>query len=48
MVKVEQVNKACKDAEELRGAIQLNEARQQDLHLQWDEEVCLLSSSQKF
>ena len=46
MVKVEQVNKACKDAEELRGAIKLNEAKQLDLHVQWDEEVPLLYSSQ--
>ncbi|KAL0023092.1 hypothetical protein WJX77_000674 [Trebouxia sp. C0004] len=35
---VTQVKEACKDAEELRGAIKLNHAKQQDLHLQWDEE----------
>lgn len=46
VVKVEQFNRACKDAEALRSAIKLNQAKQQDLHLQWDEEVCLLYSSQ--
>ncbi|KAL0024570.1 hypothetical protein WJX79_009165 [Trebouxia sp. C0005] len=35
---VEQVHKASKDGEELRSAIQLNQAKQQDLHLQWDDE----------